>query len=62
MPKKVKLKPCPFCGGRGIKASTYKSGEGYVLHVCPVIGWFQIWKASNELAVIAWNHRARRTR
>lgn len=59
----VKLKPCPFCGGKA-KLKDFSAEGRYVDYrivctVCPVKmeGWGQANKLTREAAVIAWNRR-----
>jgi len=57
MPKKVRLKPCPFCGFHGIDAGGVEN-EHWVLFCvhCEAQGPRM---DAHELALAAWNRRAK---
>ena len=59
-----KLKPCPFCGGQPIMATTYSNGIFTCVIECdccyirtPAIGARDLDMAKDE-AITAWNRRA----
>lgn len=52
----IKLKPCPFCGG---KAEMLNCSPKDWLVICPVCcGMVERWVETKEEAITQWNRRA----